>query len=400
MKRKKKGAAEAPAEGAAETVAPEDLTPAVGEWDGPTRAGEDEEIADLAAQSLAEDAAPVAEGEAEIATEPTETVEALESSEAAADVELSAEGSEASDASGPEGSDASEGSEVAAAGEGEAAPEGEVVAAAEGDADDEEIAPIVDSARLESILESLIYAADRALSLSDLKRLVNERDGKKLTAALEALRARHEETGILLVNLSGGWQFRTNPINGDWVAKLVAGKPQRLSRAMLETLAIVAYRQPITRPEIDEIRGVDCGPVLKTLLDRNFVRILGKKEEVGRPMLYGTTPDFLKTFSLKDLNELPTLREFHELSEQQMAAVDAKAPLAPTAPAAPDAARSVFAPTPMDLSPVDQQEEDDLLGALDEATAAATRASGAPATPQMSADAPAPAPDAQETRDA
>jgi segregation and condensation protein B len=378
MKRKKKGAAEAPAEGAAETVASqdlvgsEDLTPAVADWDGPTHAGEAQEIAELVAQSItdapaAEEGAPaaVSAGAAE-----TEAVEAV-----------AAEGEAAVEAQAQEG-------------DGADAP----VAAAEGDADaDEEIAPIVDSSRLESILESLIYAADRALSLNDLKRLVNERDGKKLTAALEALRERHENTGIQLVNLSGGWQFRTNPLNGDWVSKLVAGKPQRLSRAMLETLAIVAYRQPITRPEIDEIRGVDCGPVLKTLLDRNFVRILGKKEEVGRPMLYGTTPEFLKTFSLKDLNELPTLREFHELSEQQMATVDAKAPLAAAPDAAPEGARSVFAPTPMDLAPVDQQEEDDLLGALDEATAAATRASGPPPAAQMSADAPAPAPEAQET---
>ena len=96
---------------------------------------------------------------------------------------------------------------------------------------------------------------------------------------------------------------------------------------MLETLSIVAYRQPITRPEIDDVRGVDCGPVLKTLLDRGLVRMIGKKEEVGRPILYGTTPEFLRIFSLKDLAELPTLREFHELGADEMAKVDAAAPL-------------------------------------------------------------------------
>ena len=108
--------------------------------------------------------------------------------------------------------------------------------------------------------------------------------------------------------MGGGFALRTNPAFADWVGKLLAGKPVRLSRAMLETLSIVAYRQPITRPEIDDIRGVDCGPVLKTLLDRNLMRIIGKKEEVGRPMLYGTTPEFLRIFSLKDLTQLPTLR--------------------------------------------------------------------------------------------
>src|SRR4030095_9779411 len=113
------------------------------------------------------------------------------------------------------------------------------------------------------------------------------------------------------------------PAHTAWVSKLMAGRPARLSRAMLETLAIVAYRQPITRPEIDDIRGVDCGPVLGTLLDRGLIRIIGKKEEVGRPMLSGTHPEFLRTFSVRDLSELPTLREFHELSAQEQAEVDA-----------------------------------------------------------------------------
>lgn len=402
MKRKKKEAAAA----VDEAIVAEDLTPAVaqaeGEWDGPTRTGASQEIADLAAQSLSVDAAPEApesEGPADGAAELEAAAEAEPSSvdepvisEETASSELSAEASSevSADASSDELS-AEASSEGAAEAQLSGEPSAEVVA------EDEEPAPVVDSGRLESIVESLLYAADRPLTVSDLKRLLNERDGKKLTAALETLRERHETTGIQLASVAGAWQFRTHPENGDWVAKLVAGRPQRLSRAMLETLAIIAYRQPITRPEIDEIRGVDCGPVLKTLLDRSFVRILGKKEEVGRPMLYGTTPDFLKTFSLKDLSELPTLREFHELSEQQMAHVDAKAPLATSAaPAEP--VRSPFAPTPTDLTPVDQQEEDDLLAALDEATVAATRASGPPPAPEMSANPPAPAP--EEMKDA
>jgi segregation and condensation protein B len=89
----------------------------------------------------------------------------------------------------------------------------------------------------------------------------------------------------------------------------------RLSRAQVETLAILAYRQPVTRPEIDDIRGVDSGPVLKVLLERDLVRILGKKDEPGRPMIYGTTTAFLEFFGLKSLKDLPTLREFTELSE-------------------------------------------------------------------------------------
>lgn len=241
---------------------------------------------------------------------------------------------------------------------------------AEGGAEADE-APAVESAgRLESILESVLFASDRPLGLSELKRLVNERDGKKISAAIEALVVRHQDTGIQLASVAGGWQFRTHPVNGPWVGKLVAGRPARLSRAMLETLAIVAYRQPITRPEMDEIRGVDCGPVLKTLLDRSLVRMIGKKEEVGRPILYGTTPEFLRTFSLRDLTELPTLREFHELGAAEMAKVDAQAPRPEGEVPAPPARM----PAPTELSTPDENEEDDLLADLDRATSLAASA--------------------------
>jgi segregation and condensation protein B len=145
-----------------------------------------------------------------------------------------------------------------------------------------------------------------------------------VTAAVEALTERRKGTGVEVAALSSGWHLRTNPENADWVSKLLVGRPVRLSRAMLETLAIVAYRQPVTRPEIDDIRGVDCGPVLKTLLDRGLVRIIGKKEEVGRPMLYGTTPEFLRIFNLRDLSELPTLREFYDLSAEDQSRVEAE----------------------------------------------------------------------------
>lgn len=257
-----------------------------------------------------------------------------------------------------------------------------------GDAD----APAVDSAaRLESILESLIFASDRPLALLDFKRLVGERDAKKLTTALEAVQARHRGTGIELASTAGGWQFRTSSENATWVAKLVAGRPARLSRAMLETLAIVAYRQPITRPEIDEIRGVDCGPVLKTLLDRTLIRMIGKKEEVGRPILYGTSPEFLRTFSLKDLTELPTLRQFHELGTAEQAKVDAEAPLPAGEAGASSAPAPRVMPAPSPLPDQDPDEEDALLAELDEATTAATRATRAPDPPPTPpGDEPAP----------
>jgi segregation and condensation protein B len=237
--------------------------------------------------------------------------------------------------------------------------------------------PSPEGSRLESIIESLLFASDRALGLSDLKRLLGERDGKKITAALEALQEKRESSGIQVVALASGWHLRTHAGNATWVSKLLAGRPLRLSRAMLETLAIVAYRQPITRPEVDDIRGVDCGPVLKTLLERGLVRIIGKKEEVGRPMLYGTTPEFLRVFSLRDLGELPTLREFYDLSAEDQSRVDAEHGEPPAPPSAvspkPDVslgavARGALAPEPEDTDP--------LLDELDQASAAAKKALG------------------------
>jgi segregation and condensation protein B len=175
---------------------------------------------------------------------------------------------------------------------------------------------------------------------------------------------------VQVIEVAGGWHLRTNPANVAWVSRLVAGRPQRLTRAMLETLSIVAYRQPITRPEIDDVRGVDCGPVLKTLLDRGLVRMIGKKEEAGRPILYGTTPEFLRIFSLKDLGELPTLREFHELGADDMAKVDAAAPL-PGDAAAPAEANKPAPVVPRELDP---EEDDELLTELERAAAAAAKA--------------------------
>lgn len=183
----------------------------------------------------------------------------------------------------------------------------------------EEGVEALDGERLISVVESLLFASDRLLSLGDLRRLTSVRETKKVQHALDEIKDRRATSGIILVEAGGSFRFQTNPLNVEFVSRIVQGKPIRLSRAMMETLAIVAYKQPITRPEVDDVRGVDCGPVLKTLLDRNLVRVIGKKEDVGRPLLYGTTPEFLKTFNLSDLTELPTLREFHELGAEETA---------------------------------------------------------------------------------
>jgi segregation and condensation protein B len=256
-------------------------------------------------------------------------------------------------------------------------PAADLATGGDGAASDETTGAVaVAPARLESIVESLLFASDRPLGLAELKRLLGERDGKKVTAAVETLQARRAGTGVIVTSAAGGWQLRTNPDNAAWVGKLLAGRPVRLSRATLETLSIVAYRQPVTRPEIDEIRGVDCGPVLKTLLDRGLIRIIGKKEEVGRPLLYGTTPEFLLTFSLRDLTELPTLREFHELGREEQAAVDAEQPGGQdAADSRPAQAPPAFTPGPP--LPAEPEEDDGLLDDLDRAAQAAARATGA-----------------------
>ncbi|HEY0709668.1 MAG TPA: SMC-Scp complex subunit ScpB [Polyangia bacterium] len=246
--------------------------------------------------------------------------------------------------------------------------------------------------QLESLIEALLFASDKPVGMTELKRLTGERDTRLVTQALESLIARRKDSGLNVVTVAGAYSLRTNPAFADWVSKLVAGKPVRLSRAMLETLAIVAYRQPITRPEIDDVRGVDCGPVLKTLLDRNLVRIIGKSEEVGRPMLYGTTAEFLRIFSLKDLTQLPTLRQFHELSAEHQQKVDEVHPPAVPEEVAPSLV-GVAAPVEPLASPgtaPDPGEDDRLMAELEEASEAANRAAG-----PLSPEAPPP-PDSRE----
>ena len=172
---------------------------------------------------------------------------------------------------------------------------------------------------LRLVVESLLFAADKSLSLTEMAKLVGSKvEPIEIKAVVDELIEFYQDRGMVLHKVSGGFQFRTHEKSSFWVQKLIAGKPVRLSRAQVETLAIVAYRQPVTRPDIDEIRGVDSGGTLRVLLERNLVRILGKKEEPGRPLLYGTSSQFLDFFNLSELKDLPTLREFHELTDESV----------------------------------------------------------------------------------
>lgn len=176
---------------------------------------------------------------------------------------------------------------------------------------------------LRGLLEALLFVTDRPMKAADLADVARA-DTKDVRSLLEELseQYRSEGRGFQLDELAGGWQMRTAASFAPFVRELTNAKPVKLSRAQVETLAIVAYRQPITRPEIEDIRGVDAGAVLKLLLDRDMVRVLGKKDEPGRPLLYGTTGHFLSFFGLKSLKDLPTLREFTELSEESRETVE------------------------------------------------------------------------------
>jgi segregation and condensation protein B len=172
-------------------------------------------------------------------------------------------------------------------------------------------------------LEALLFVSRTPLTTGALCRFVGCEAGA-LRESLARLGERYVEgrSGIVLAEVGGGYQLRSAESQKGRVREILGIKPQRLTRAAMETLALVAYRQPVTRPEVEAVRGVDCGAVLKALLERDMVRILGKKEEPGRPLLYGTTREFLALFGLSSLNALPTLREFRELSEENRSLVE------------------------------------------------------------------------------
>jgi segregation and condensation protein B len=169
---------------------------------------------------------------------------------------------------------------------------------------------------VKSIVESLLFVADGPQSLQRFNEVL---DGVEKGLIHEVLKELQNELdaqsrGIRLVEVAGGYQLRTAKTNADWVKKFLGGRPARMGRATLETLAIIAYRQPITKAEIEAIRGVDVDGVLTTLLDRNLIRAVARKDVPGRPFLYGTTPEFVQLFNVKDLTHLPTLKEMEELT--------------------------------------------------------------------------------------
>ncbi|MGD8605955.1 MAG: SMC-Scp complex subunit ScpB [Myxococcales bacterium] len=176
---------------------------------------------------------------------------------------------------------------------------------------------------LKNVLESLIFVSEEPVTPKKLARAARATLAE-VQPLLDELVSDYAHRGVHLYYVAGGYQFRSARENADFVKTLVAPKPIRLTRAQLETLAIIAYRQPITRPEVDDVRGVDSGSSLKVLTDRGLVKILGRKDEPGRPLVYGTTPYFLEFFGLGSLRDLPTLQEFSDLTDEHKALFERK----------------------------------------------------------------------------
>jgi segregation and condensation protein B len=168
---------------------------------------------------------------------------------------------------------------------------------------------------IKPIIESLLFIAEEPLSVDRIKRILGQAQSGEIREALEAIANEHDtrRSGFHLHPVAGGWQFRTRPEYNLWIKKLIQPKPLRLSKAALETLVIIAYKQPIIRSDIEHLRGVDCGGVLRALLERKLIRVLGRREIAGRPLIYATTKRFLEVFDLKTLRDLPTPKEIHDL---------------------------------------------------------------------------------------
>ena len=185
---------------------------------------------------------------------------------------------------------------------------------------------------LQSALEAIIYAADEPATLDQIVAAVGG-ERSEVRAGLDRLVASYaaEERGVEIRKVAGGWKMYTKAQHHEVVRRFIKGlrPPLRLTMPALETLSVIAYKQPATLPEINEVRGVNCGGVVKTLLERRLITTAGRKEAVGRPILYRTSKDFLMRFGLADLDELPSLKEFEQLAQ---AALGADEGIAPTEP--------------------------------------------------------------------
>jgi segregation and condensation protein B len=213
-----------------------------------------------------------------------------------------------------------------------------------GGADAVEEAPVLPPQEIRAVLEALIFASPQPVTPRQVDKVLGGVPRAAWEAALEEIRTDYarDGRGLQLVEVAGGFQITTRPEYNDWVRELLDPKsPTRLSVQALETLAVIAYKQPVTLPEVIELRGVKSGGVLKTLLEKRLIRITGRKEVVGRPMLYGTTKEFLLHFGLKDLSELPKIEEFAEVLGEEVDVAGLK--------------RAIEAPRPVEVPLADEE---------------------------------------------
>ncbi len=185
-----------------------------------------------------------------------------------------------------------------------------------------EMAELLQTDDAKQIVENLLFITDRPLKPARIAEVVETVNAKQVLEIIQELAKEYEDTGraIRILEIGGGYQMCTKPEYGRWVRRLYNEKmTTRLSNAALETLAIIAYKQPVTRAEMEMIRGVDVAAPLDRLLERGLVRVLGKRDTIGRPMVYGTTDEFLRLFGLNKISELPDLQEFaaKQLQEKQ-----------------------------------------------------------------------------------
>src|ERR1700691_5624645 len=196
---------------------------------------------------------------------------------------------------------------------------------------------------IQAALEAIIYAADEPASLEQIAGALGM-EKVQARAALDLLVASYqtEDRGIEVRRVAGGWKFYTKPQHHEVVRKFIKSlqPPLRLTMPALETLAVIAYKQPVTVPEINEIRGVNVGGVIKTLLEKRLITTAGRKEVIGRPILYRTSKQFMIRFGLSDLDELPSLKEFEQLAQAALGADEGIAPTEPSGDRQADDARA------------------------------------------------------------
>jgi segregation and condensation protein B len=215
---------------------------------------------------------------------------------------------------------------------------------------DSEEAPVLPPAEIRAVLEALVFASPHPITPRQIGEVLGGVPRPAWEAALAELQEEYarDGRGLQIVEVAAGYQITTRPEYNDWIRELLDPRtPTRLSIQALETLAVIAYKQPVTLPEIIDLRGVKSGGVIKTLLEKRLIRITGRKEVVGRPMLYGTTKDFLLQFGLKDLNELPQIEEFAEVLGEEVDVEGLK--------------RAIEAPTPSDAAVVDEDDAQAVL---------------------------------------